>query len=58
MYSAVYDFERELESEMTIASGEFVTVYDREFEGWVCPLPVSAGVVGTLTGVHRSRRRG
>ncbi|KAM0749992.1 hypothetical protein T439DRAFT_43863 [Meredithblackwellia eburnea MCA 4105] len=35
IYSAVYDFERELESEMTIKSGEFVTVFTRECAGWV-----------------------
>ncbi|KAL8276782.1 hypothetical protein RQP46_010838 [Phenoliferia psychrophenolica] len=35
IYSAVYDFDRELESEMTIKSGDFVTVYNRECAGWV-----------------------
>ncbi|KAK4702762.1 hypothetical protein P7C70_g3457, partial [Phenoliferia sp. Uapishka_3] len=35
IYSAVYDFERELDSEMTIKNGDFVTVYNRECAGWV-----------------------
>ncbi|GAA5891992.1 hypothetical protein JCM5296_004654 [Sporobolomyces johnsonii] len=35
LYSAVYDFEPELETEMRIEAGEMVSVFERQCAGWV-----------------------
>jgi hypothetical protein len=37
VYTAVYDFDPELDTEMAIKSGEIVTVIARECAGWVSP---------------------
>lgn len=35
LYTALYDFEQELESEMTIRANEMVQVISRQCDGWV-----------------------
>lgn len=35
VYQAVYDFEPELETEMRMTTGDVVSVWERQCDGWV-----------------------
>lgn len=37
VYQAVYDFEPELDTEMRMRTGDVVSVWDRQCDGWVSP---------------------
>ncbi|KAI5474984.1 SH3 domain protein [Pseudohyphozyma bogoriensis] len=43
LYTALYDFERELESEMSIRTGETVNVISRQCDGWVLAARIHDG---------------
>lgn len=45
IYSAMYDFTPELETEMAITTGEIVTVFSRQCAGWVQAARVKDGNV-------------
>lgn len=42
VYQAVYDFEPELETEMRMTTGDVVSVWERQCDGWVSNCFLSA----------------